>query len=417
MSSIVTRTFLAICISFFACSICYAEEKVDSAKDNLEDVHKKIESLKKELSASRGAHKDAADELKASEKAISEAKKKLYQIQLKQQAHDAELKSLKEQSLKLNDQLADQQKQLSQQLYQQYLHHHQSYTQLILENKDPNSISRDLKYYSYIAKARSEVIADMQANLDKIEALNQKTEATLIQIAELKTKQETEKQTLEQEKIKKAEVVTSLSKKIASQNKEINKLKRDEKNLSSLVTKLTKIAAEARKKRLKKSEQNKVVKTKPSNAKESVIAKNEQLPDRDFDGINFSKLKGKLRLPVKGELINRYGSSRADTGVNWKGLFIKAQEGNEVKSVASGEVVFADWMRGFGNLIIVDHGSGYMSLYGNNQALLKEVGDEVKAGDTIAAVGNSGGNNTNGLYYELRKNSVPFDPLSWSQLR
>jgi len=417
MSSIATKTFLALCISLFVCNICHAEKKVDSAKENLKDVHEKIESLKKELNESKDAHKDAADELKSSEIAISEAKKKLHQIQLKQLAHDAKLKELKSQSVKLNDQLTEQQKQLSQQLYQQYLHNNQSYTQLILENKDPNSISRDLKYYSYIAKARSEVIADMQTSLDKIQTLNQETEATLQQIATLKIKQEAEKKSLEQQKIKKAEVVKSLSKKIAAQNKEINKLKRDEKNLSSLVKKLTRLAAEARKKRLKKSEQNKSAQTKPSNSQETVIAKNNQLPDENFSGVNFAKLKGKLRLPVIGELINRFGSRRADTGVDWKGLFIKAQEGNEVRSVASGEVVFADWMRGFGNLIIIDHGNGYMSLYGNNQALLKEVGDEIKGGDTIAAVGNSGGNDTNGLYYELRKNSIPFDPLSWSKLR
>src|SRR5690606_38229216 len=103
----------------------------------------------------------------------------------------------------------------------------------------------------------------------------------------------------------------------------------------------------------------------------------------------FAALKGKLRLPVIGDVTNRFGSAREDTGVTWKGLFIKAPTGNEVKSVASGVVVFADWLRGFGNLLIIDHGNDYMSLYGYNQSLLKQVGDEVKAGDTVAAVGNS----------------------------
>jgi murein hydrolase activator len=103
--------------------------------------------------------------------------------------------------------------------------------------------------------------------------------------------------------------------------------------------------------------------------------------------------------------------------VTWKGLFIRAKEGASVKSVATGRVVFADWMRGFGNLIIIDHGSGYMSLYGNNQAIFKNVGEEVQGGDSIAAVGNTGGNESNGLYYELRSQSVPFDPLKWSSIR
>ena len=95
----------------------------------------------------------------------------------------------------------------------------------------------------------------------------------------------------------------------------------------------------------------------------------------------------------------------------------RIEVGSEVKAVANGRVVFADWMRGFGNLVIVDHGGGYMSLYGNNQAILKQEGEEVSAGDTIAAVGNSGGNESNGLYYELRRQSKPFDPLSWSVIR
>ncbi|MEY3410960.1 MAG: hypothetical protein RL593_536, partial [Pseudomonadota bacterium] len=109
-------------------------------------------------------------------------------------------------------------------------------------------------------------------------------------------------------------------------------------------------------------------------------------------GGDFSALRGKLHLPVRGEVSNRFGATREDTGVTWKGLFIRSAEGSEVKSIANGKIVFADWMRGFGNLLIIDHGDGYMSLYGNNQALLRKMGDNVKSGDTIASVGNSGGN-------------------------
>jgi len=154
--------------------------------------------------------------------------------------------------------------------------------------------------------------------------------------------------------------------------------------------------------------------TQPQSSK--VVATNTAEPNADNLGVNFSALKGRLRLPVRGDVTNRFGASRADSGISWKGLFIKANEGAEVKSIATGNVVFADWMRGFGNLIIVDHGDGYMSLYGNNQSVLKRVGETVHAGDAIASVGNSGGNETNGLYYELRRQSRPFDPLSWSNL-
>ncbi|MFM7631944.1 MAG: murein hydrolase activator EnvC family protein, partial [Betaproteobacteria bacterium] len=120
----------------------------------------------------------------------------------------------------------------------------------------------------------------------------------------------------------------------------------------------------------------------------------------------------KGKLPVKGELAASFGAKRAD-GPSWKGIFIKAVEGSEVRAAGAGEVVFADWMRGFGNLMIVDHGGQYLSIYGNNQSLLKRPGDRIKAGEVIATVGNSGGNEHSGLYFELRHQGRAIDPLAW----
>lgn len=421
--------YLGLAMGLLACHSTLAAKKADAAKDDLKDVHEKIETLKKELDASTDAHKDAADALRASETAISKAQKKLHDINIKQKQNSNALTQLKQQSLRLNDSLAEQQQQLSQQLYQQYLHGNQSYTQLMLENKDPNAIARDLKYFAYIAKARGQLIAEMQGNLHKVETLNEATAAKLTEVAALKQKQEEEKKALLLQKQEKAKVVQSLSQKIAAQRTQIDKLKRDEKSLSNLVERLAKQAAAQKKKRLaeQKAQKAKAKSTKQAPARTTpsqpvpeqsqTVARNETLPDNDLDGVHFASLRGKLRLPVRGEVSNRFGAVRSDTGVSWKGLFIRASEGNDVKSVAGGRIVFADWMRGFGNLIIVDHGNGYMSLYGNNQALLKNVGEKVSGGDTIAAVGNSGGNESSGLYYELRRNSVPFDPLSWSSLR
>jgi septal ring factor EnvC (AmiA/AmiB activator) len=116
---------------------------------------------------------------------------------------------------------------------------------------------------------------------------------------------------------------------------------------------------------------------------------------------------------VAGELMNRFGAPREDGGVSWKGLFIRAAQGSAVKAIAAGQVVFAEWLRGFGNLIIVDHGEGYMSLYSNNESLYKQVGDRVQPGDAIAAVGNSGGQPDTGLYFEMRHQSRPVNPLLW----
>jgi septal ring factor EnvC (AmiA/AmiB activator) len=126
----------------------------------------------------------------------------------------------------------------------------------------------------------------------------------------------------------------------------------------------------------------------------------------------FVSLRGQMRAPVAGKIAARFGSKRGD-GPSWKGVFIKAPEGTEIRAIAGGRVVFAEWLRGFGNLIIVDHGGEYMSIYGNNQTLLKRAGDVVKAGDTIANAGNSGGNEESGLYFELRHQGRAFDPAGW----
>ncbi len=400
---------LCLCV---ASTSSFAAKKIDVAKEDLSDLHEKINALKKELDNNQAAHKDAADALKDSETAISGADKRLREISQKQNKNKNTLNTLKKQSTTLNASLSEQQKRLSSLLRQQYMHGDQSYTQLILQNKNPSEIARDVKYFSYIAKQHAKVIDDMQVSLVKVKALNNKTAEALKQVAELKAKQEAEKKTLEAQKKEKSKVVKTLSKQISAQRGEIKKLSRDEKNLSNLVERLAKIIPKKVKKAKKKSQ--KPVDESDNEKSDQVVINNEQTPSNDYAGINFSALKGKLRLPARGELTNRFGAKRDDTGISWKGLFIRAAEGSDVKTVASGRVVFADWMRGFGNLIIVDHGSGYMSLYGNNQAMLKNVGEEVTAGDAIASIGNSGGNESNGVYYELRRNSQPFDPLSWS---
>lgn len=392
--------------------------KTEPPKQALSELQQRLESLKKELDNSQEAHKDAADALKESERAISEANKKLYEINNRQQQNKKTLAQLQAESMSANQTLAEQQKLLSSQLYQQYIHGQQSYLQLILQSENPSEIARDVHYYSYIAKARAELINKMQGNLNRINKLNEETAAALKKVAELKQKQMEERRTLQSQKLAKSKVVKTLSKQIASQRGEIKKLSRDEKRLSQLVERLAKIIPKPKNNTRKRtpsktSSTNIVENNKPSR---EFVAKNETLPSDEFAGANFPSLKGKLRLPVRGEVTNRFGASREDSGISWKGLFIRANEGAEVKSVANGRVVFADWLRGFGNLIIVDHGGSYMSLYGNNQALLKQVGEAVQAGDAIASVGNSGGNETNGLYYELRRQSRPFDPLSWSIL-
>jgi len=377
----------------------WAKPKAEASKQQLDQLHDRIEALKKELDSSQEAHAEAADALKQSEQAISEANRKLYELNQQHKQNRDALQTLQQQKNGLEDTIHHQQQLLGSQLYQQYLRGQQGYLQTVLQQQDPSAIARQLQYFSYISRARAKLIESLRLNLGQVAKLNQQTASTLQEITALKSEQEVERNELQSQKKQRNKVLKQLSAKINTQRGEINKLKRDEKRLSELVERLARI----------------IPATPPSKrSKQKSLGTNETLPSNTFDGGSFAALKGKLNLPVRGELTNRFGAPREDTGISWKGLFIKSSEGSEVKSVAGGRVVFADWLRGFGNLLIVDHGDGYMSLYGNNQSLLKKVGEEVKAGDTVAAVGNSGGNETSGLYFELRHESKPFDPLSWS---
>ena len=418
--SIVLATILLASLSSASFAASKSERKPAKPKEKLDSIHERIESLKKELNTTKEAHADVADALKKSEKAISESNRKLFELRQEQNKHSERLEVLQSQKSNLETTIEGQKRLLAQQLYQQYLHGRESYLQIILQEKDPSAASRQVQYFGYVSKARSQLIASTKSNLNQVAKLNEETSQALKEVVTLKGKQEAERKNLETQKTARGKVLQELAGKIQSQSKEIEKLKRDERNLSELVERLARAASEkqANQAKTKPQEQasNKATEEAP-NRPAQMLGRNETLPSSSFGGVSFGELRGKLNLPVRGEITNRFGSAREDTGVTWKGLFIKSSEGNEVKSIANGRVVFADWMRGFGNLMIIDHGDGYMSLYGNNQALLRKMGDTVKGGDTIASVGNSGGNSTSGLYYELRNRSKPFDPMSWSVAR
>jgi murein hydrolase activator len=431
-------------------AVAASSDKADAAKGDLEQVKEKIQQLANALKASQLAKQDANEALKASETAISASRKKLREIQDAQQENRSKLQDLQKQMSLLQRQVNQQHQSLSQQLNQQYRHGNNSPLQMLLQQQDPANTTRNLKYLGYLTAAHQQQIQSLQDNRDAIERVRTATSEQLRETDRLATQYSDTTHKLVDEKSKRAEVLTQLSRQIETQEQQLVRLKKDEEALSKLFQRLAaeakkreqealarakrekeaaakRLAEQARKKKSSgRTSQPAAQSSADGQSKDdsetdssgsSVVAKNDTLPEYNALKENFAQLRGRLRLPVRGEVINRFGSARAETGVSWKGLFIRAKEGSEVKSVAGGQVVFADWMRGFGNLIVVDHGNGYMSLYGNNEALYKSSGQPVKSGDTIAAVGNSGGNAENGVYYELRRNSIPFDPLQWSSVK
>lgn len=377
----------AFCLAVVGLTLC--GEANAARHQDLNELHSRISTLEKKLGQNEASRNEAADALRESEVAISDTIRKMRTLDSKERAANEGLARLREETAKVRESIALQQALLGKLLYQRYLHGEQEYLKLLLDSKDPDQAARNLRYLAYISRARAGMLKDMRSNLSELDSLTASTKEKKAELDDILSRQRVQKSALEKEKAQRAAVLKRVSVEIGRQRKEISRLKRDEMRLKRLV--------------------ERIARQRPAAGE----LRNESLPDSSLDNSPFRKLKGKLRLPVRGVLTNRFGAPRLNGRLVWKGLFIRAETGQEVKAIAAGRVVFADWLRGFGNIIILDHGNGYMSLYADNETLLRKVGDRVRGGDEIAEVGNSGGNAQSGLYFELRDQGVPLDPMKW----
>ena len=374
--------------------------ETDDAKSNLNKIQKQINLIDKEIKKNSKVKKGLNKSLKKHEKEISTTKKEIYKVKKKQKNNKQKLANLSKKLKKLEIEMLRRKQLQNEILYQSYIKPKPGYLQLFLEGINPNEVSRQVNYIGFLTKSQNENILKIDKTRKNISATKKSTKKILKNITQLRKKKERNAKKLEKKKEAKKLTLNKISKKLKSQKSKKLKLQQDEKKLSSLVKNLMlKLKAEEKKRKAEK---------KDTKAEKKVV-------DIKAYKINFAKLKKKLKLPVKGKVIYKYNAKRSDTGTKWKGLFIKAKEGSDVKSVAAGQVVFSDWLRGFGNIIIIDHGKSYMSLYGNNDSLLKQKGEYIKGGEVVALSGNSGGNKYNGLYYELRHNGKPFNPLKWTK--
>jgi septal ring factor EnvC (AmiA/AmiB activator) len=374
-----------------------AEAAEAGAKEKeLGELRGRIEALQKSLAEAEETKGEAADALRESERAISETNRALRELGEQTREINGRLAAIAAESQRGEDALKAQQALLARLLYQQYLGGQSEPLKLLLNREDPHEIARRLHYFGYLSRARAQLIGETRRNIARLRELAQDARGRADELAAVTAESRALRARLEREKRARAVVLTRISRDIRRQRREIGTLKRDEARLAELVARLAKLVARSR---------------------PAPRVRNERVPQPSGAEAAFQALKGTLSLPVRGELANRFGSPRADGGVTWKGLFIAARPGEEVRAIADGRVVFADWLRGFGNLLIVDHGDAYMSLYGNNETLYKRVGDAIRAGDPVAAVGASGGNADSGLYFELRYQGRPLDPLDWVNIR
>jgi septal ring factor EnvC (AmiA/AmiB activator) len=267
---------------------------------------------------------------------------------------------------------------------------------LALQGRDAATVARHMEYYNYIQRARAELIGELRRRGEEIAALASTRGERLAELARIESDSAAQAKALERERAERAAVVARLGEEIARGRREIGRLKRDEARLARLVEEIARALA-----------------AKPAQGRKPPGRTVDSVADASTAARAFATLKGHLMLPVRGELANQFGATREEAGTSWKGLFIRAVTGETVHAVADGRVVYADWLRGFGNLLILDHGQGYMSLYAYNEGLLRQVGDKVSAGDAVAQVGVSGDSADSGLYFELRRDGKPFDPMRW----
>jgi len=367
-------------------------------KEALERLRVRIEQAKRELAVAEGAHAEAADQLRTSESAISEANRALREIGTKLGRTRAELRGLGAEARAARAELDARESQLAALVRARHSAGDRGVVKLLLSGDDPNEIARSLTYHEFVSQAQAALIRDLRERVERLAALERRTQEAGAELTALERQAQAERARLVAQAAERRAVLARISGDIGKHRREIETLRRDEERLARLVDRLARALRAA---------------PAPPRAPRP---RNEEVPE-PAGHAEFAGSKGKLRLPVRGELGSRFGAPREGNSLPWKGLLILAPEGTDVRAVADGRVVFAEWMRGFGNLLILDHGGGYLTIYGNNESVLKRVGDTVHAGDVVATVGATGGAQASGLYFEMRYQGKPFDPLSWVTLK
>jgi len=399
--------------------LCASANQADRKQSELDALKQRLQTLQQEFRNTQAHRQEAADELRQSERAISSAMRQLRQLDGERQRAQTDLQTLTQQADATAARIREQQTHLAQAFKGAYQRGQGDALKLILNGADPNQTARDLRYLAHLSRAQHAMIEALRADLAQLAALQQQTAQKSSELTQLQAARVAEQRKLQADKLAREQMLQKLSAQIQQQRREISNLQRDERSLTQLVQRLNRLMAQqaareaARARAAQQAKKNQKAEKVVAGQPRRPVAVNTETPVAFHTGRPFSGLKGSLRLPVAGELMNRFGAPREGGGVSWKGLFIRAAEGTAVKAIAAGQVVFAEWLRGFGNLIIVDHGEGYMSLYSNNESLYKQVGERVQPGDAIATVGNSGGQPDTGLYFEMRHQSRPVNPLLW----
>lgn len=345
----------------------------------LEEVRARIGRLKQSIDASAAQRDKLARALKTDEKAIAAARQKLAVIEQDRKQSEARRAKVAAEKAAREKSLRGELDQLAAQARAAYMNGRQERTRLLLNQQDPATLGRMLRYYEYLSEYRGEQIRQVTARLAELRRLGDEIDAEEARLDELARERMNELAALGQALDRRKETLASVQQRINSDSSEVGRLEQQERDLSRLVAELGSILADY-----------------PIGSEEP-----------------FTRHRGQLTWPVAGDLLSDFGQPRASGDLKWNGVVLGAPRGREVRAVYHGRVVFADWLAGLGLLIIIDHGEGYMSLYGHNDTLLRQSGDLVGPGDVIATVGDSGGQPRTSLYFEIREGTKPVNPHRW----
>jgi septal ring factor EnvC (AmiA/AmiB activator) len=350
------------------------------ARAQLKALRDQIARITRQVSLGQAQRDRLTRQLRATEKSVIEAQAGLEDLRQQRAASASQLAQLQAQKRRRQADLAQSRDALAGQLRAAYLIGREEPLKLLLNQGDPARAGRMFAYYSYFGRARALQIQAIEADLERIGQLDTQLKAQDTKLEGLQRAQQAQVATLEQARSHRREVLASISAETQTRSERLARLRRQRNGLESLLAQLRRAAA--------------------------------SLPAQNFGNSPFAHLRGRLPRPVVGRIIKSFGEVRAG-GLKWQGDLFATQRDAPVRAVSQGRVIYADWLAGLGLLIIIDHGKGYMSLYGHNDRLYESVGEHVAAGQTIAEAGDSGGSARPELYFEIRKEGRPLDPRLW----
>ena len=345
---------------------------------DLQRVKQRIEQLQRSVRQDVARRDKLSAALRETEESVAAARRRLDDVRGRIRQSDDRLAALAADRARAEGQLEAQRDELAAALRTAYVTGKEEHLKLLLSQKDPAALGRMLVYYSYFGKARAERIGEIEQAVARIEELTREEEAERQTLAALEAEREQDVATVDAARAEREKALAAVKGQIKSGEDSIAKLKREARALEKLVADLRKALDQG---------------PAPS-------------------GQPFERVRGKLPWPVPGRIAASFGQSRGG-GLKWNGVLIATERGTEVKAPYAGRVVYSDWLPGLGLLLILDHGGGYMTLYGHNEQLYKAVGEKVAAGEPIATVGDSGGQSRPELYLEVRKGTTPQDPRKW----